>query len=104
LLLPIAAYSNCGPVVPTVESAQMAWPGRKVIGNKPNFPEVPRSHRGGAAEPSLRPGPRLPAVTAAYVDSGSRVSVTTAILPTRCAVCPPSSAESGRIAALKQLR
>ena len=49
------------------------------------------------------PRPR-PQIAGACGDSDSLTSSTTTILPTCCALCPPSSAESGQIAALKHLR
>jgi hypothetical protein len=40
----------------------------------------------------------------AFAAATSTLPATAAILPTCCAVCPPSPAEFGRIAALKHLR
>jgi hypothetical protein len=54
----------------------------------------------GACAP---PRPR-PQIAAACGDSYSLTSSTTTILPTCCAICPPSGAESGQIRALKHLR
>jgi hypothetical protein len=49
------------------------------------------------------PRPR-PQIAGACGDSGSRVSGTTAILPTLLCTLPTKSAESGQIDALKHLR
>jgi len=58
----------------------------------------------GAHGPLARIRPARPGTLPAAAGAGSRASKTTAILPACCAVCPPSSADSGRNAALKHLR
>ena len=56
-----------------------------------------------AINPGRRPRVRARRSRGARGDSGSLTSSTTTVLPTCCAVCLPSAAESGQIAALKHL-